>query len=85
MDQRVVMKMIVAALQNRDIPSTAAASSCGRSLGGDIVDAGAADGRPPTRRPRVTINFGSNHEGSDPRAAEIIALTGSRSQIVHRP
>ena len=85
MDQRVVMKMIVAALQNRDI----VINGSGEQLRTfcwveDIVD-GLVQlmEAPPTETTR-TINFGSNHEVSIRSLAEkIIALTGSRSQIVH--
>lgn len=85
MDQRVVMKMIVAALQNRDIQI----NGSGEQLRTfcwveDIVDGvvrlmGAAAAE-QTR----TVNLGSNHEISIRALAEkIIALTGSRSKIVH--
>ena len=84
MDQRVVMKMIVAALQNRDI----AINGSGEQLRTfcwveDIVDGLVRlMDAPPTETTR-TINFGSNHEVSIRALAEkIIALTGSRSQIV---
>lgn len=85
MDQRVVMKTIVAALQNRDIRI----NGSGEQLRTfcwveDIVDGlirlmDAA----PSETVR-TINFGSNHEVSIRSLVEkIIALTGSKSQIVH--
>lgn len=85
MDQRVVMKMIVAALQNRDIPI----NGSGEQLRTfcwveDIVDGLVRlMDAPPTETAR-TINFGSSHEVSIRALAEkIVALTGSRSQIVH--
>ena len=85
MDQRVVMKMIVAALQNRDIPI----NGSGEQLRTFCWVEDVVDGlvrlmdAPPTETAR-TINFGSNHEVSIRALAEkIVALTGSRSQIVH--
>ncbi len=85
MDQRVVMKMIVAALQNRDIP----VNGSGEQLRTFCWVEDAVDGlvrlmeAPPTETTR-TINFGSNHEIPIRSLAEkIIALTGSRSHIVH--
>lgn len=85
MDQRVVMKMIVAALQNRDIPI----NGSGEQLRTFCWVEDVVDGlvrlmdAPPTETAR-TINFGSSHEVSIRALAEkIVALTGSRSQIVH--
>ena len=84
-DQRVVMKMIVAALQNRDIPI----NGSGEQLRTfcwveDIVDGLVRlMDAPPTETAR-TINFGSSHEVSIRALAEkIVELTGSRSRINH--
>ena len=85
MDQRVVMKMIVAALQNRDIRI----NGSGEQLRTfcwveDIVDGLVQLMEAPPMETTRTVNFGSNHEVTIRALAEkIIALTGSRSQIVH--
>lgn len=85
MDQRVVMKMIVAALQNRDITI----NGSGEQLRTfcwveDIVDGLVRLMEAPRTEATRTINFGSNHEVSIRALAEkIVALTGSRSRIVH--
>lgn len=85
MDQRVVMKMVVAALQNRDI----LINGSGEQLrtfcwvediaeGLELLMAAA-----PSELTR-TVNFGSNHETTIRALAEkIITLTGSRSRIMH--
>lgn len=85
MDQRVVMKMVVAALQNRDIPVNGSGEQMRTFCWvEDIVDGlvrlmEAA----PSITPR-TLNLGSNHEIAIRALAEkIVALTGSRSRIVH--
>lgn len=85
MDQRVVMKMIVAALQNRDIyingKGEQIRSFCWVE---DIVEGlEMLMAAPPAEQTR-TLNFGSNSEIAIRALAEkIIALTGSRSRIVH--
>ena len=85
MDQRVVMKMIVSALQNRDIPI----NGSGEQLRTFCWVEDIVDGlvrlmeAPPTEKTR-TVNLGNTHEVSIRSLAEkIIALTGSRSRIVH--
>ncbi len=86
LDQRVVMKMIAAALQNRDI----AVNGNGEQVRGFCWVEDLAEGlvrlmeAPRTERVR-TVDLGSNHELPIRALAEkIIALTGSRSQIVHQ-
>ncbi len=85
MDQRVVMKMIVAALQNRDIH----VNGNGDQLRTfcwveDIVDGLVRLMEAPPTETTRTYAFGSNHEVAIRALAEkIVALTGSRSQIVH--
>lgn len=86
LDQRVVMKMIAAALQNRDI----AVNGNGEQVRGfcwveDLVD-GLVRLMEAPRTERVhTVDLGSNHELPIRALAEkIIALTGSRSRIVHQ-
>ena len=85
MDQRVVMKMIVAALQNRDIPI----NGSGEQLRTfcwveDVVDGLVRLMEAPPAETTRTANFGSSHEVTIRALAEkIIALTGSRSHIVH--
>ena len=85
MDQRVVMKMIVAALQNRDIPI----NGSGEQLRTFCWVEGMVDGlvrlmeAPPAETTRAA-NFGSSHVVTIRSLAEkIIALTGSSSHIVH--
>lgn len=85
MDQRVVMKTIVAALQNRDIHI----NGSGEQLRTFCWVEDMVDGllRLMAAAPQETTriyNLGSNHEISVRALAEkIIALTGSRSRIVH--
>ena len=85
MDQRVVMKMIVAALQNRDIPI----NGSGEQLRTfcwveDVVDGLVRLMEAPPAETTRTANFGSSHEVTIRSLAEkIIALTGSSSHIVH--
>ena len=85
MDQRVVIKMVVAALQNRTIQ----VSGNGEQLRtfcwvGDIVEGLVRlMAVAPAERTR-TVDLGSIHETSIRGLAEqIIDLTGSRSRIVH--
>lgn len=85
MDQRVVMKMILAALQNRDIHI----NGSGEQLRTFCWVEDVVDGlvrlmaSAPTETVRI-INFGSAHEISIRSLAEkIISLTASRSKIVH--
>ena len=87
MDQRVVMKMIAAALQNRDI----AVNGNGEQTRAFCWVEDMADGlirlmeAPPTEQTR-TLDLGNSHEVPIRTLAEkIIALTGSRSRIVHLP
>ena len=85
MDQRVVMKMIVAALQNRDIPI----NGSGEQLRTfcwveDVVDGLVRLMEAPPAETTRTANFGSSHEVTIRSLAEkIIALTGGSSHIVH--
>lgn len=85
MDQRVVIRMIVAALQNRDIQ----VNGSGEQLRTFCWVEDVADGlirlmQAPTSEGVRTVNLGNDHEVSIRALAEkIIALTGSHSQIVH--
>lgn len=85
LDQRVVMKMIMGALQNRDI----SINGSGEQLRTfcwveDIVDGLIRLMEAPKTDYTRTINLGSNHEISIRGLAEkIVSLTGSRSRIVH--
>ena len=80
MDQRVVMKMIVAALQNRDIPI----NGSGEQLRTfcwveDVVDGLVRLMEAPPAETTRTANFGSSHEVTIRSLAEkIIALTGDQ-------
>lgn len=85
LDQRVVIKMVVAALQNRTIQ----VSGNGEQLRtfcwvGDVVDGLVRlMAVAPAERTRI-VDLGSGHETSIRALAEqIIELTGSRSRIVH--
>ena len=85
LDQRVVMKIIVAALQNRDI----VVNGSGEQLRTFCWVEDMTDGlmrlmeAAPAEATR-TLNLGSNHEISIRSLAEkIVSLTGSRSRIVH--
>ena len=85
MDQRVVIKMVVAALQNRTIQ----VSGNGEQLRtfcwvGDVVEGLVRlMAVAPAERTR-TVDLGSGHETAIRALAEqIIELTGSRSRIVH--
>ena len=87
MDQRVVMKMIAAALQNRDI----AVNGSGDQTRAFCWVEDMAEGlirlmeAPATEYAR-TVDLGNNHEVTIRMLAEkIVALTGSRSRIVHLP
>lgn len=85
MDQRVVTKMIVAALQNRDI----VVNGSGEQLrtfcwAGDIADGLIRLMEAPQTDTVRTVSLGSIHEISIRALAEkIVSLTGSRSRIVH--
>ncbi|MCM1152012.1 MAG: GDP-mannose 4,6-dehydratase [Alistipes sp.] len=87
MDQRVVMKMIVAALQNQPI----VVNGNGEQLRAfcwveDIVDGLIRLMEAPRTEHTRTLDLGSTHELPIRALAEkIIALTGSRSRIVHLP
>ncbi len=85
MDQRVVMKWIVAALQNRDLRIHGKGDQVRNFCWvGDIVEGlEQLMALPATERTR-TIDLGGNEEIAIRALAErIIALTGSRSKIVH--
>ena len=84
-DQHVVPKMIIAALQNRDVT----VYGNGEQLRTFCWVCDVVDGLvrlmdlPPDRR-SVTVNLGSTHEISIRELAEkIISLCGSRSRIIH--
>lgn len=85
MDQRVVMKMIVAALQNRDIQI----NGSGEQLRTfcwveDIVEGLIQLMSAPSIASLRTVNLGSSHEISIRMLAEkIVTLTASHSRIVH--
>ncbi len=87
MDQRVVMKMIVAALQNREI----VVYGNGEQLRAfcwveDIVEGLLRLMEAPRTEHTPTLDLGSSHELPIRTLAEkIVALTGSRSRIVHLP
>ncbi len=85
MDQRVVIKMILAALQNRDIPINGSGEQMRTFCWvDDIVDGLVRLMEAETTESTRTLNLGSNHEVSIRKLAEkIIELTGSKSQIVH--
>ncbi|WP_418982984.1 GDP-mannose 4,6-dehydratase [Alistipes sp.] len=85
MDQRMVIKTIVAALQNRDI----LINGSGEQLRTfcwveDIVDGLIRLMESPAAEQTRTVDLGSNRETSIRALAEkIVALTGSRSRILH--
>ena len=85
MDQRVVMKMVVAALQNREI----VVEGNGEQLRsfcwvGDVVDGLVRLMESPSSETTRTADLGSDHEISILHLAEqIVSLTGSRSRIKH--
>ncbi|MDE6710926.1 MAG: GDP-mannose 4,6-dehydratase, partial [Alistipes sp.] len=87
MDQRVVMKMIAAALQNRDI----AVNGSGDQTRAFCWVEDMAEGlirlmEAPAAEYARTVDLGNNHEVTIRMLAEkIVALTGSRSRIVHLP
>ena len=87
MDQRVVMKMIVAALQNRDI----AVNGSGEQVRAfcwveDLVEGLVRLMEAPRTEQTRILDFGSTHEIPIRALAEQIRdLTGSRSRIVHLP
>lgn len=87
LDQRVVMKMIAAALQNRDIAINGSGEQVrGFCFADDLVDGLIRLMEAPRTEQVRTVDLGDNHEVAIRALAEkIIALTGSRSQIVHRP
>lgn len=85
MDQRVVMKTIVAALQNRDIVIYGSGEQLRTFCWvGDIVEGLLRlMAAPPTERTRI-VDLGAEHEISVRSLAEkIVAATGSSSRIVH--
>jgi nucleoside-diphosphate-sugar epimerases len=80
-----VMKMIVAALQNRDITVYGSGEQM-RSFCwvGDVVDGLVRLMHAPQADGARTVNLGSDHEVSIRALAEkIVELTGSRSRINH--
>jgi len=87
MDQRVVVKMIAAALQNREIT----VNGSGEQMRAfcwveDIVEGLVRLMEAPRLEYVRTLDFGNTHEIAIRALAEkIIALTGSRSRIVHLP
>lgn len=85
MDQRVVMKMVTAALQNRDIVVYGSGEQVRTFCWvDDIVDGLVRLMEASPSGTTRTVNLGSNHEISiGALAGKIIALTGSRSKIVH--
>ena len=85
MDQRVVMKMVMAALQNRDIVVYGSGEQMRTFCWvDDIVDGLVRLMEAPASGATRTVNLGSNHEISiRALAGKIISLTGSRSRIVH--
>lgn len=84
-DRRVVMKMIVAALLNRDIVIYGSGQQTRTFCWvEDIVDGVMRLMAAETGDTTPTVNFGSTHEVTMRALAEkIISLAGSRSQIVH--
>lgn len=85
MDQRVVVKMIVAALQNRDIPVEGSGEQR-RSFCwvGDIVEGLVRLMEAPASEKTRTVDLGADHETTILALAEqIVSLCGSRSKIVH--
>lgn len=84
-DQRVVMKMIVAALQNRDITIYGSGEQMRTFCWvGDAVEGIVRLMQAPQADGARTVNLGSDHEITIRALAEkIIELTGSRSRINH--
>ncbi len=84
-DQRVVMKMVMAALSNRDLVIYGSGEQLRTFCWvGDIVDGLVRLMEAQPGNKTKTVNLGSDHEISVRALAEkIIALTGSRSRIVH--
>lgn len=85
MDQRVVVKMIVAALQNRDIVVEGSGEQR-RSFCwvGDIVEGLVRLMEAPAVGKACTVDLGADRETSILALAEqIVALCGSRSRITH--
>ncbi|MEG0499294.1 MAG: NAD-dependent epimerase/dehydratase family protein, partial [Alistipes sp.] len=84
-DQRVVMKMVVAALRNRDIVIYGSGEQLRTFCWvGDMVDGLIKLMQAPRSELTRTADLGGEHEISIRMLAEkIITLTGSRSQITH--
>ncbi len=84
-DQRVVMKSIIAALQNRDITIYGSGEQIRTFCWvEDIVDGLVRLMRAPAALSGRTVNLGSTHEITIRALVEkIVALTGSRSRIEH--
>lgn len=84
-DQRAVIKMIVAALQNRDIQVNGSGEQMRTFCWiEDIVDGLVRLMEAPQMTYARTVDLGSDHEISIRALAEkIISLTGSRSHITH--
>ena len=87
MDQRVVMKMIVAALQNRDITINGTGEQMRTFCWiEDMVDGMVRLMEAPQVEYTRTIALGGAEEVTIRALAEkIVDLTGSRSRIVHLP
>lgn len=85
MDQRVVMKMIVAALQNRDIPIYGSGEQLRTFCWVEDIVEGLLRlmAAPAAERTRI-VDLGAGHEISVRALAEkIVEASGSSSQIVH--
>lgn len=85
LDQRVVIKMIVSALQNRTIQVTGNGEQLRTFCWvGDVVDGLVKLMAAPPAEQTRTVDLGSTHEISIRALAEqILELTGSRSHIMH--
>lgn len=85
MDQRIVMKMVVAALQNRNITIEGRGSQVRTfCYVEDVVEGLIRLMALPRSRQTRLVELGSDYEITIRQLAErIIALTGSRSEIVH--
>lgn len=86
-ERRVIMRMITAALQNRDITVFGSGEQVRTFCwAGDIADALIALMDSPSETTPRVVDLGSDNEISIRALAErIINLTGSRSKIIHSP
>lgn len=84
-DQRVVMKMIVAALRNRDLVIYGSGEQLRTFCWvGDLVDGLVRLMQAPPSEQAKTVNLGGSHEISIRALAEkIVSITGSKSRIIH--